>query len=251
MFETFNVKALNLSHPTLLSLYASGKFEGMVIDFGNGTTQFSAIIDGYEIPECSERINLGGKDITKYFDKLLNTKGVNSKIEKISKGILRDIKEKSVYVPLDYHEELKSIKPFDYELPDGTHILIDEKRIKYPMSLIFEPELKWREEKSFPKICNDLIMKCDVDKAILYSHIVLSGGNSMFKGLPEKFDKQIKALAPSNFEKKININASPERKFYPWIGGSIVSNLSTSEQIFVKKENYEEEGIQIIEKKFA
>ena len=251
MFETFNFKALNLSHTTSLSLYASGKFDGVAIDFGDGTTQFSAIIDGYEVPEYSERINLGGKDITKYFDKLLNTKGVNNKIEKLHKEIIRDIKEKSGYIPLDYHEELKSLKPFDYQLPDGTHILIDEKRIKYPMSLIFDPKLKWREEKSFPKICNDLIMKCDVDRAKLYGHIVLSGGNSMFKGLPEKFGKEIKALAPSSFEEIIKINASPVRNIYPWIGGAIVSNLSTSEKIFVKKEKYEEEGIKIIEKKFA
>ena len=242
MFETFNVKALNLSHPTLLSLYASGKFEGMVIDFGDGTTQFSGIIDGYEIPEYSERINLGGKDITKYFDKLLNTK----------EEFIRDIKEKSGYIPLNYHEELKSLKPYDYELPDGTHILIDEKRIKYPMSLIFNPELKWREEKSFPQICNDLIMKFDEeDREKLFWNIVLSGGNSMFKGLPEKFDEEIKALAPSGYEKKINIKAEPERKFYPWIGGSFFSDLSTSETLFVKKENYEEEGISLIEKKFA
>ena len=73
----------------------------------------------------------------------------------------------------------------------------------------------------------------------------------MFKGLPEKFGKEIKALAPSSFEEIIKINASPVRNIYPWIGGAIVSALSTSEKIFVKKENYEEEGITIIEKKFA
>ena len=251
MFETFNVQSLNLSHPTTLSLYAAGKFDGMVIDLGDGTTQFAAIIDGYEIPEYCERINKGGKDITKYFGKLLNTKGINDKIEKLPKGILRDIKEKSCYIPLDYYKELESLKPFDYELPDGKHILINEKRIKYPMSLFFNPELKYIEEKSFPQICNDLIMKCDLDKNILYSNIILSGGNSMFKGLPEKFENQMKALVPSSFEKFINIIAIPERKLGAWIGGAIVSDLSNSEKIFVKRENYEEEGLSIIEKKFA
>ena len=251
MFETFNVKALNLSHPTTLSLYAAGKFDGMAIDFGDGTTQFSAIIDGYEIPEYCERINIGGKDITKYFGKLLNTKGINDKVEKLPNGLLRDIKEKSVYIPLDYYEESKEIKPFNYELPDGTHVILNEKRIKYPMSLIFNPELKWREEKSFPKICNDLIMKCDVDKKQLYKHIILSGGNSMFKGFPEKFDKQIKALAPPSYAEIIEVIASPERKFSAWIGGAIVSDLSSSEKLFVKKENYEEEGFSIIEKTFT
>ena len=72
----------------------------------------------------------------------------------------------------------------------------------------------------------------------------------MFKGLPEKFDRQIRALAPSSFKKIINVIASPERKFSAWIGGSILA-ASISEQILIKKEKYEEEGISIIEKNFT
>ena len=119
------------------------------------------------------------------------------------------------------------------------------------MSWIFEPKLKFREEKSIPEICNDLIMKCDLNKTKLYSNIILSGGNSMFKGLPEKFDRQIRALAPSSFKKIINVIENSERKFGAWIGGSIVAGVSTSEQILIKKEKYEEEGISIIEKNFT
>ena len=252
MFETFKVRGLILSHPTLLSLYSCGKFDGLSIEFGDGSTQFSAIINGYEAPQYCERINIGGKDITKSFGKYLNTKGTNDKVPILNKSILRDIKEKSGYIPFDYNEELKSFKPFDYELPDGTHIMINEKRIKYPMSWIFEPKLKFREEKSIPEICNDLIMKCDLNKTKLYSNIILSGGNSLFKGLPEKFDRQIRALAPSSFKKIINVIANSERKFGAWIGGSILGGVSTSEQILIKKEKYEEEeGISFFEKYFA
>ena len=251
MFETFKVRGLILSHPTLLSLYSCGKFDGLSIEFGDGSTQFSAIINGYEDSQYCERINIGGKDITKSFGKYLNTKGTNDKVPILNKSILRDIKEKSGYIPFDYNEELKSFKPFDYELPDGTHIMINEKRIKYPMSWIFEPKLKFREEKSFPEICNDLIMKCDLNKTKLYSNIILSGGNSMFKGLPEKFDRQIRALAPSSFKKIINVIASPERKVSAWIGGSILAAISTSEQILIKKEKYEEEGIKKKKKNFT
>ena len=73
----------------------------------------------------------------------------------------------------------------------------------------------------------------------------------MFKGLPEKFDRQIRVLTPSSFKKIINVIASPEGKCSAWIGGSILAAISTSEQILIKKEKYEEEGISIIEKNFT
>ncbi len=73
----------------------------------------------------------------------------------------------------------------------------------------------------------------------------------MFKGLPEKFDRQIRALAPSSFKKIINVIAKSERKFGAWIGGSITASISTFEPQLIKKEKYEEEGISIIEKNFA
>ena len=72
MFETFNFKGLYLAYPTVLSLYAAGKFTGMSLDLGYGTSQFSPIVDGYLIPDNVERVNIGGKDITKYLGKLLN-----------------------------------------------------------------------------------------------------------------------------------------------------------------------------------
>ena len=39
----------------------------------------------------------------------------------------------------------------------------------------------------------------------------------MFKGLPEKFDRQIRALTPSSFKKIINVIANPEGKVSAWI----------------------------------
>ena len=58
-----------------------------------------------------------------------------------------------------------------------------------------------------------------------YGNIVLSGGTTMFLGLPERLSKEITALAPTLM--KIKVVAYPERKFSTWIGGSILSSLST------------------------
>lgn len=69
-------------------------------------------------------------------------------------------------------------------------------------------------------------MKCDVDvRKDLYGNIVLSGGTTMFSGISERLSKEIVNLAPSTM--KIKVVAPPERKYSVWIGGSILSSLST------------------------
>jgi actin-related protein len=69
-------------------------------------------------------------------------------------------------------------------------------------------------------------MKCDVDvRKDLYNNVVLSGGTTMFPGIAERLSKEISALAPSSM--KIKVVAPPERKYSVWIGGSILSSLST------------------------
>jgi actin len=69
-------------------------------------------------------------------------------------------------------------------------------------------------------------MKCDMDvRRDLYSNIVLSGGNTMFDGLNTRLENEIRLLAPKNV--KVKVVAPPERKFSVWIGGGILSSLSS------------------------
>lgn len=69
-------------------------------------------------------------------------------------------------------------------------------------------------------------MRCDVDvRKDLYGNIVLSGGSTMYNGIAERLNKEVVALAPSTM--KIKVIAPPERKYSAWIGGSILSSLST------------------------
>ena len=94
----------------------------------------------------------------------------------------------------------------------------------------------------------DSIMKCDVDiRKDLYGNIVLSGGTTMFDGIAERMEKEIKALAPQSM--KIKIVAPPERKYSVWIGGSILASLSTFQQMWISKQEYDESGPQIVHRK--
>ena len=92
------------------------------------------------------------------------------------------------------------------------------------------------------------IMRCDIDiRGELYTNIVLSGGSAMFAGIDVRLTKEMTALAPTNM--KVKIIAPPERKYSVWIGGSILSSLSTFEEMWISKDQYDEMGPGIVHRK--
>merc|ERR1712079_758230 len=84
------------------------------------------------------------------------------------------------------------------------------------------------------------IMKCDVDiRKDLYANVVVWGYHNVCRHRREN-DERVSALAPSTM--KIKVVAPPERKYSVWIGGSILSSLSTFQQIWISKGEYAESG---------
>nr|AAP37280.1 actin alpha 1 skeletal muscle protein [Homo sapiens] len=94
----------------------------------------------------------------------------------------------------------------------------------------------------------DGVMKCDIDiRKDLYANNVMSGGTTMYPGIADRMQKEITALAPSTM--KIKIIAPPERKYSVWIGGSILASLSTFQQMWITKQEYDEAGPSIVHRK--
>ena len=247
MFEKFNVHGLYIGIEPVLSLYNIGKHTGIIIDLGENITYFAPIFYGCPLPHAVFRINLSGKDLTEYMIKLLTESGnVFSTIAE--KEMIKIIKEKLCYVALDFKEELKTIEPFNYELPDGKYITVKEQRIQCPEAL-FQPNLLLKEVNGIGKTCYNSIQKCNSDiRKDLYNCIALSGGSSMFKGLPERFNKEMIDLSPEIKKETINTIAPLERKYASWIGGAILSNIS-SYSIWITKSEYEESGDLIVHRK--
>ena len=247
MFETFNVTGLYIANPAVLSLYAGGKFYGISIDSGESTS-IVPIFDGYPISFFTKKLNIGGKDLTNYLPILLEKRGYRFSTT-AEKEIIKAIKEKSCYMALDYQEELKSVEPYDYELPDGYHVIIKDERIRCPEAL-FRPDILGKDDNGLGQICYDVIQSCDIDiRRDMYNCIVLSGGNTMFNGLPERLTKEIGYLVPYEMREEIKVIASPERKFATWIGGSILSSISTFESCWITRNEYEESGATIVHRK--
>jgi len=249
MFETFSSPGIYVAIQAVLALYAAGRTTGEVVDSGDGVTHSVPIYEGYALPHAIQRLDLAGRDLTDYLVKILADSGY-SFTTAAEKEIVRDIKEKLGYVAEDYDAEMEENNAElekQYDLPTGEPIHISNQRFRAAEPL-FQPTLIGKEEEGVHRMTFASIMKCDIDiRKDLFGQVVLSGGSTMFEGFDKRMDKELTALVSSAM--KVNVVAAPDRIYSVWIGGSILSSLSTFEEMWITKEEYDDSGPQIVHRK--
>ena len=104
MFETFQVKNVYVALQAVMSLYAAGRTTGLVCDAGDGVSHTIPVFEGFSIPHAVEKMEIAGRVLTDYMQKLLLGIG-ESFTSSAELEIVRDIKEKHAYVAQDYQAE--------------------------------------------------------------------------------------------------------------------------------------------------
>lgn len=167
--------------------------------------------------------------------------------------IVKDIKEKLCYVAQDYTAEKEaagasSQGDTQYTMPDKSVITIPgSTRIMIP-ELLFSPPLNGFSCDSLQDLTWKSVQKSDVDvRRELCKSIIISGGTTMYEGLADRLKAEILTQAPSGSE--VRIVASADRKFSVWKGASTLASLSTFESSWITKEDYDEIGADVIQRK--
>ena len=257
LFETFNIPALHTSIQAVLSLYASGRTTGIVLDAGDGVSHAVPVYEGFAMPSSIRRIDVAGRDVTEYMQLLFRKSGYVFQTS-AEKEVVRTIKEKTGYVALDLKKEEKEWQSYggplktegkvvEYPLPDGqkikvssfahlgciagilTSLQVGSERYRAP-EILFDPEIIGLEYPGVHQIVVDAINRTDMDlRKSLFGNIVLSGGSTLTKGFGDRLLHEVQRLAVKDM--RIKIFAPPERKYSTWIGGSILAGLSTFRKV--------------------
>ncbi|KAA6383227.1 MAG: putative actin family [Streblomastix strix] len=262
MFDKYHFRGVHVATQAVLTLYAQGLLTGVVCDSGDGVTHIIPVYQGFNLNQAVKRMDIAGRDVTKYLMELLRLRGYNfnRQADFETVGI---IKEKYCYVGLDpeFEERLATETTTlteSYELPDGRVIKIGRERYRAPECL-FKPHLLDIEGGGVAEQVFNSINECDIDvRPDLYEHIILSGGSTMFPGFPTRLEKEVKELYKTKILKgnaagnanasrskkiKITIEDPPRRKYFVFTGGSVLAQVGSKQpEFWITQKEYKEKG---------
>jgi actin-related protein len=239
MFLEFYASSLCVVNTAILSLHATNRYTGLVVHMEQGITTITPVHDGRVISQGVTRLDLGRKDILNYLKKLLSLKGYDllSTEETI---ILYKIIDESCYVAYDYHEEIgKPLNVQEITLPEGDSFFLGGE-IFSVLEILFKPSLTGKSFEGIQHQIVNSIAQCDKEiQEILYENIILSGENSMFPGLQQRLEREIKLLYNTT---KTNVEAPDKRNILPWIGGSKIKSHKNYQEMLITSEYYSLHG---------
>ncbi|BHF77483.1 Actin-6 [Sparganum proliferum] len=251
MLEKFHCPSAYVAMQGILSVYASGRTSGTVLDCGDGVTHTVPVYEGYSVPSAILRSDLAGRDLTDFLVKLLAERGY-AFVSTAEYEHVREIKEKLCYMAVDYEAEMKAAErgaamEKSFVLPDGQVVTVGKERFLCPEALL-KPALLGIEGRGLHQTILQSVKKCDIDiRRDLLGNILLSGGSTLFPGLVERLQNEVNHLFGAKVPAKVV--APPERKYSVWIGGSILSSLSSFNRMWITQKEYMEYGSSIVHRK--
>ena len=75
----------------------------------------------------------------------------------------------------------------------------------------------------------------------------MSGGSTLYEGLADRLQQDITAKVPAG--QTVKIIATPDRYYSVWTGGSTLSSLATFASQWITKDEFEENGPEIVHRK--
>jgi len=245
MFERFQLPNFYVAAQPMLAMYGAGRTTGVTVDAGHDYIHCVPLLDGYPLPYASQKYPIAGKALTAALMESVQQQLATS--PDISSAM--KMKEQCCRVAVDYAADAQKAtdSPKEFMMPDGAKVTLGVEQVA-PCELLFTPEKHGRDHRGLQYVVNKVIMDCDYEQRDeLWKNVLLAGGTSFTKNLPERLQSELGALAPSSA--KVSVTAMAERKVCSWVGGSILVSLNTFNQMWITKDEYDESGPSIVHRK--
>ncbi|XP_069112430.1 actin, cytoplasmic 1-like isoform X2 [Argopecten irradians] len=243
MFEKFQPQGMFVFSPNVLSHYANGRVSALLLESGFEVTSVVCIYEGRKIAQSMFRSDIGGNDVTHYLIELLGKRGYSFTTPKEIEEV-RTMKETCAFVSLDPEAEKEDKIKKELTCSDGTTICLGNERFQC-MEAMFNPTLIGSSACGIHELILKSIEACPIHvRADIYVNLILSGGNTKVAGLADRIDQELRKVLPTRFRKRVI--APPERLYSSWIGGSIVSSLTTTQNLCMRSADYEEFGPNVV-----
>jgi len=277
-FEKFEVQDFFLANKSVLAMYDKGHLSGISLDSGDGGSFAVPVYEGYGLNYATTYSSVSGIDLTNHLATLMmkrqNDKRIGCNLSEFEN--YKTMKDYFCKVALDYDVDMEKFNAGDfeekgYELPDGTVIQVRNEQIMVGEAL-FRPELadfkNSDDEKSnydfFGSVqqsplleklgiqnilYNSYMKTCSSIRRDLLQNVVLSGGNAMLPGMKERlWNEMWSRVDPAiNLGKFIKPTSSPV--YASWVGGAVLSSLSSFQDMMITKSEYDENGPNIVHRK--
>jgi Actin len=264
MFETFNTPAFFVAQESALACYASGRSTALILDIGHGTTSVSAHSEGYRLPSADVFHEFGGQDLIEHLQTILRVEGV---CHDLSARDARTALVQSGFVSLDFERERRDLAPCEtglpfehwHELAGGGGVPLNDARFRAPEWMFCQDDALYsRQERKICDFGTDLqgvheslmrcVSKCNEDcRDDLWRNVFVCGGATLIPGFVERLEKELRAGLPAATLSRVV--APPDRKYAVWQGGSILASTTSFKHMWITKEEYDESGPSIVNRK--
>ncbi|KAG8519205.1 Actin-like protein 9 [Galemys pyrenaicus] len=245
-FESLRSPAMYVAYQSVLSVYAHGRVSGLVVDTGHGVTYTVPVFQGYNLPHATERLDLAGTHLTAFLAEMLRGSGLPLGQQDLDS--VDNIKHRYCYVAPHLLSQQAGLAPEcrrTLKLPDGRTVTLGKELFQCPELLFSPPKIPGLSPVGVPTMASQSLHKVPLEaRAEVAQNVLLCGGSSLFAGFEARFRTELLRGQPR--QTPLAVVARPSRNFSVWIGGSILASLRTFQSCWVLREQYEEQGPQIV-----
>lgn len=252
MFEVFNVTGLFCQDQAVLSLFALGRTNGLVVDIGHDKIDVATVTEGLVNPTSVRRLEYGGAHLTQYLQRLTAEAAGGGSAQPLSEEAAEALKELCAMCAeseAGFTSAAESAVPEVFQLPDGQEFRVHGEGLRVGEALFQPTALLGLRGPNIAEAAVDSAA-CLIEpllRKVMYENLLLVGGGSMIPGLSSRFVSEVRSMLPHS----ANAVVCPTPEYMPspsvprdaaWVGGAVLAKVALIQNHFIVKADYDEAG---------